>query len=103
MTHKIGKTEKNAASQVDQNSVPFVIVIKTTCEHMRSETKNHNTWIGQPEHGLNKRQCTLQVMFHSKCTQPCLAIILRGGGKRITQYEKLGWYPDVDIYFQEKA
>ena len=67
------------------------------------KSKEHNTWISQPGSGLDKRQCTLQVMVRGDGRQPRLTIIFRGKGKRIREDERLAWHPNVDVYFQENA
>lgn len=87
---------------VDQSPLPFVINSKKTYEFVEKGEKYHNTWISQPGSGLDKRQCTLQVMFRPEGNQPRLAIIFRGKG-RVTMDEKLAWYPNVDVFFQENA
>ena len=73
-----------------------VLDSKRTCEYVEQSSKYHNTWISQPGSYLAKRQCSLQGH------QPLLAIIFRGGGKRITNDEKLAYHPDVVIYFSKK-
>ena len=67
------------------------------------ESKEHNTWISQPGSGLDKRQCTLQVMVRGDGRQPPLTITFRGKGKRIREDERLAWHPNVNVYFQENA
>ena len=56
---------------------------------------SEKVWIAQPGSGLDKRQCTLQIMKRAEGEQPRLAIIFRGKGKRISDDEKLAWHPDV--------
>ena len=102
------KTEKIPALQkphrrlnVDQSPLPYVINSKKTYEYIPpGEGATHNTWISQPGSGLDKRQCSLQVMFRSEGVQPRLAIIFRGTGARITDDEKLPWHSDIDVFFQ---
>ena len=89
---------------VDQSPLPFVVHGKRTYEHVpRGEGSLHNTWIAQPGSGLEKRQCSLQVMFRPVGNQPRLSIIFRGTGKRISMDEKLAWHPEVDVFFQSNA
>ena len=64
---------------------------------------SEKVWIAQPGSGLDKRQCTLQIMKRAEGEQPRLAIIFRGKGKRISDDKKLAWHPDVDVYWQEDA
>ena len=63
----------------------------------------HNTWISQPGSGLEKCQCSLQVMFRPEGEQPKLAIIFRGQGKHISQDGKSEWHQGVNVYFQPNA
>ena len=69
----------------------------------KGEGSMHNTWISQPGSGLEKRQCSLQVMFRPEGEQTKLAIIFRGQGKRISQDEKSEWHKGVNVYFQPNA
>ena len=69
---------------------------------MKPGSKHRNTWISQPGSSLEKRQYSLQVMFRPEDQQPCLAIIFKGRGKRITDDKKLAYQPDVDIYLKKK-
>ena len=63
---------------------------------------NITTWISQPGSGLDKCQCTMQVMFRPEGNQPKLGIIFRGKG-RVTMDEKLAWHASVDVFFQQNA
>ena len=49
----------------------------------------YNTWNSQPGAGLEKRQCSFQIMFRSEGSQLRLAIIFRWQGKRISDDEKM--------------
>ena len=60
-------------------------------------------WISQPASGLDKRQCTLQICCRPSGTQPKLAIIFRGTGKRLSLEERQAWHKNVDVYFQPNA
>ena len=72
---------------------------------MELDSKHRNTWINHPRNGFDKRQCSLPVIvrFCPEGQRPRLAIIFRGGGKRITDDEKLTYHLDVDIYLQKNA
>ena len=87
---------------VDQSPLPFVINVKRTYEQIE---KNHaeKNWIAQPGSGLDKRQCTLQIITRAEGEQPRIAIIFRGKGKQIRQEEKNAWHQDVDVYWQTNA
>ena len=88
---------------VDQSPLPFVIDVKKTYEYIEPGDKYHNTWISQPGSGLDKRQCSLQVMFRPEGKQPPPAIIFRGCGLRISQDEKMAWHPNVKVFFQKNT
>ena len=88
---------------VDQSPLPFVLDVKKTYEYVEPGNKHHNTWISQPGSGLDKRQCSLQVMFRPEGEQPQISIIFRGKGLRISQEEKDAWHPDVQVFFQTNA
>ena len=55
---------------VDQSPLPFVLDFKKTYDYIEPKDKHHNTWISQPGSGLDKRQCSLQVMFRATGKQP---------------------------------
>jgi len=57
------------------------------------------------EGAWEKRQCTLQLCFSPDPTgpQPRAALIFRGQGLRISDYERAAWHPEVDVSFNEKA
>lgn len=60
---QIGEDSKQQRLNVDQNPLPFVIDVKKTDEYVESGSKNHSTWTSQSRSGLDKRQCTMQVVF----------------------------------------
>ena len=95
---KWGRFKPHQRLNVNQSPLPFVIDAKRTYEHVEPGAKDHNTWISQPGSGLDKRQCSLQVMFRPEGKQPRLAIIFRGKGKRISFDEKLARYLEVDVF-----
>ena len=66
---------------------------KKTYEYIPAgEGSSHNTWISQPGSGLDKRQCSLQIMFRPEGVQPKLAVIFRGQGLPISEDEKKAWH-----------
>ena len=86
---------------VDQSPLPFVVHGKKTNEYIpKGEGFKHNTWISEPGSGLEKGQCSLQVIFRPEGEQLKLAIIFRGQGKRYSQDEESEWHKGVNIYFQ---
>ena len=56
-------------------------------------------WISQIGDGLDKRQCTLQILTRANGEQPRIAIIFRGKRKKICEDEKAAWHPGVDVYW----
>ena len=101
---KWGRYKPSQRLNVDQSPLPFVVHGKKTYEFIpKGQGSTHITWISQPGSGLEKRQCSLQVMFRPEGQQPKLAIIFRGQGKRISEDEKSAWHKDVDVFFQPNA
>ena len=67
---------------VDKSPLSYLLHGKKIYEYIpKREGSTHNTWISQPCSGLEKRQCTLQVIFRQEGEQPKLTIIFRGQGK----------------------
>ena len=83
----------------------FAFNTKRTYHLLEESTNQHKekTWISQPGSGLEKWQCTLQNCFHPTRPHLKLSIIFRGTGKLFSDDEVQMWYPDVDVYFKEKA
>ena len=81
---KWGKLKPYQRINVDQSLFAFVTDAKRIYEYIKPGAKDHNTWISLPGSGLDKRQCSLQVMLCSEGKQPRLAIIFHGKGKRIS-------------------
>lgn len=100
---KWGRYQPKERLNVDQSPLPFVLDVKKTYEYVEAKDKHHNTWISQPGSGLDKRQCSLQIMFRSEGKQPAVSVIFRGKGLRISQEEKDAWHPDVQVFFQTNA
>ncbi|XP_065658758.1 jerky protein homolog-like [Hydra vulgaris] len=101
---KWGRYQPGQRLNVDQSPLPFVVHGKKTYEYVpKGQGATYNTWISQPGSGLEKRQCSLQIMFRPEGEQPKLAIIFRGQGKRISKDEKLAWHKDIHVYFQQNA
>ena len=96
---KWGAFRPHERINVDQSPLPFVFHGNRTYDYVPpGEGSTHNTWIGQPAPGLDKRQCTLQIAFRPEENQPRLAIIFRGTGQKISEEEKKAWHPDIDVY-----
>ena len=101
---KWGRFKPIERLNIDQSPLPFVVHGKKTYEYISAgERSSHNTWILQPGSGLDKCQCSLQIMFRPEGVQPKLAVIFRGQGLRISEDEKKAWHQDVDVYFQTKV
>eukprot|EP00112_Aurelia_sp_Birch-Aquarium-sp1_P024456 Seg7753.1 transcript_id=Seg7753.1/GoldUCD/mRNA.D3Y31 product="hypothetical protein" protein_id=Seg7753.1/GoldUCD/D3Y31 len=84
---------------VDHVPCPFVIDNNKTYE----EEGTKNVWISQPNDGLDKRQCTLQLCISPEEVQRIPpAVIFRGKGK-VKSAEKTQYDKRVHVYFQEKG
>lgn len=100
---KWGAFKPSERLNVDQSPLPFVINVKKTYDYVEpGKSKEHNTWISQPGSGLEKRQCSLQVMIRGDGKQPRLAVVFRGKGN-VKPHERLAWHPKVEVYFQANA
>lgn len=61
---KWGRYQPAQRLNVDQSPLPFVVHGKKTYKYIqKDEGVSHNTWISQPGSGLEKQQCSPQVMF----------------------------------------
>ena len=79
---KCGRYKPTERLNVNQSALPFVVHGKKAYEYVPpGQGSTHNKWISQPGAGLEKRQCSLQVMFRPEENQSRLAIIFRGQGK----------------------
>ena len=96
---KWGRFPPHQGYNVGQVPLPFVVDFKQTYEKRGAK----RVWVRQNSAGLEKRFCTLQVLFRPEGTQPPLTIIFWGKGKRISAIEKRSWDPRVNVMFQEKA
>ena len=101
---KWGRFKPYQRFNVDQSPLPFVIEKKSTYEELpdKNESRQHKVWISQPGAGLEKRQCSLQIVFRPEGQQPRIAIVFRGKGF-ITEDERQAYHKDVDVYFQTNA
>ena len=101
---KWGRFLPNQRFNVDQSPLPFAIARSRTYEEGRpcGESRNHKVWISQPGSGLEKRQCTLQIVFRPEGKQPRICIVFRGKG-RISEDERENYHKDVDVLFQDCA
>ena len=101
---KWGRFKPSQRFNVDQSPLPFVIDKTRTYEKVPEKglSKQHKVWISQPMAGLDKRQCSLQVVVRPEGLQPKLGIIFRGKGN-IREEERACYHENVDVYFQAKA
>ncbi|CAB1119997.1 unnamed protein product [Ectocarpus sp. CCAP 1310/34] len=84
---------------VDQVPLAFVNGLLVTWEERGAK----RVAISQPFSGLEKRPCTMQVIFGPGETTLRISVIFRGTGKRISPVEKAAYHKDVDVFFQENA
>ena len=92
----------NQRYNVDQSPLSFVVDVQRTYQQTECQ-HTEKIWIAQPGSGLDKRQCTLQIVTRAEGEQPRTTIIFRGQGKRISLDEKIAWHQDVDVYWQRNA
>eukprot|EP00903_Cladosiphon_okamuranus_P011389 g10732.t1 len=96
---KYGQFQLDERFDVDQVPLPFVNGLATTWE-VQGSTR---VVISQPFPGLEKRQCTMQVIFGPRKRVMRIALIFRGTGKRISRVEKAAYHKNVDVFFQKNA
>ena len=76
-----------------------LLSIQRRLEYAEKRERNHNTWIFQPGLGLDKQECSLQILYRPEGKQPKLRIIFRGKG-RVTMDENLAYHKSVNVFFQ---
>ena len=96
---KYGQFQLWERFNVDQVPLPFVNGQVDTWEK-RGEKR---VAIAQPFAGLEKRQCTMQVIFGPAQKLMRVSVIFRGKGKRISPLEKAAYHKNVDVFYQENA
>ena len=96
---KYGQLQLSERSNVDQVPLPFVNGQADTWE----KTGEKRVAIAQPFASLEKRQCTMQVIFGPGSKRMRISVIFRGIGKRISPVEKDAYHKNVDVFFQENA
>ena len=103
---KYGKYGPYNTLDVDQVPMPFVSADPCTLEFIGTQ----RVWIKTPGSGLDKRQCTLQLMIRAlgKQAKPCL--LFRGKAEqsrdhdlRARALEEAQYDPDVRVLWQAKA
>ena len=102
---KWGRFRPERRFNVDQVPLPFVMDCRTTYE-VGKKDRFDKVWVSTPGSGLDKRQCTLQVLVSSEDNSHIRTdIIFRGkqNGRFIHPEEKKLYHPDVDVYFQANA
>ena len=68
---------------MDQVPPPFVVDQDITYEAKGS----NSVWISQPENGLDKRQCTLQICIRPTDDQPVKPVVFFSGEKVTFQHK----------------
>ena len=94
-----GRFKPDQRFNVDQTPMPFSVNTKRTYEKIQPN-RQEKVWIAQPGSGLDKRQCTIQMMTRAKGEQPRIAI---GTGKIIREDESAAWHSQVEVYWQPNA
>ncbi|CAB1096862.1 unnamed protein product [Ectocarpus sp. CCAP 1310/34] len=96
---KYGQFQLWERLNVDQVPLPFVNGLINTWE----KTGALRVAISQHFAGLEKRKCTMQVIFGPGEKTMRISVIFRGQGKRISRVEKAAYHKDVGVFFQENA
>ncbi|CAB1113736.1 unnamed protein product [Ectocarpus sp. CCAP 1310/34] len=96
---KYGQFQLWERCNVDQVSLAFVNGLLDTWDKRGAL----QVAISQPFPGLEKRHCTMQVIFGPGEKTMRNSVIFRGTGKRISPVEKAACHEDVDVFFQENA
>ena len=86
-----GRIQLAAACAADQVPLPLVVGLDQTI----AEKGRGSTCVSQPKAGMEKRFCTIQVIFRAVGEQPQIAVIFRGTGKKISAAEKAAYASDV--------
>ena len=93
-----GQFQLSERFNVDRVPLPFVNGQADTWE----KTGEKHVAIAQTFTGLEKRQCTMQVIFGPGSSLTWISVIFRGTGKRIAPVEKAAYHKNVDV-FKEKS
>jgi hypothetical protein len=103
---KFGKFGLNNTFNVDQVPLPFASADPRTLEFIGTK----RVWVKQPGSGLDKRQCTLQLLIRPLGKQPKPVLIFRGAvvpkracDRRKRELEVARYDPDVTVIWQLKA
>ncbi|CAN0376864.1 unnamed protein product, partial [Ectocarpus sp. 4 AP-2014] len=94
---KYGQFQLSERFDVDQVPLPFVNGLGITWAQQGVK----RVAVSQPFAGLEKRQCTMQVIFGPGKRVMRIALIFRGTGKRISKVEKAAYQKNVDVFFQK--
>ena len=97
---KRGKYEDRDIINKDQTPLPFVLDDGKSYD----STGAKEVWCSNASSGLDKRQCTVQlIIFADGVSRVRPTIIFRGQEKRISPKEKRSWDSRVTMMFQTKA
>jgi hypothetical protein len=100
---KWGRYPPQCRFNVDQSPAPFAMNLKETY----TDLDDQHVHLASAGHcGLDKRQCTLQLVFSPDLPadrQPKPGIIFRGKGTRIPRSETEAYHTGVHVYWQPKA
>lgn len=98
LASKWGPYPPNRRAAVDQVPLPLVIDTLTWAAKGRGQVA-----VADAVNGMDKRFCTVQVIFFMDGRQPELAVIFRGTGKRISAEEKAAYADGIRVYWQKKV
>ena len=101
-----GKFGTSNTFNVDQVPLPFTSSDPRTLEFIGTQ----RVWVKQPGAGLDKRQCTLQLLIRPLGKQPKPVLIFRGAlvpkracDRRKREEESKRYDDDVEVIWQAKA
>ena len=100
---KWGRFCQECSLNFDQSPCSFVFHPNRMCHQFTEDQHNEEVWISQPDAGLDKRQCSLQICFIPEDKQPPLGNVFCGAGKCISEDECSSWHKDVHVVFQENV
>ena len=97
---KWGRFPPNKRVNVDRIPLPFAINLTITYEEEipKELRKYHKVWVANRGAGLEKRQCSVQLVFSPEDDNSRVAVIFRGAGKRISEDEINSYHKSVDVF-----
>ena len=95
---KWGPYPPSHRAAVDQVPLPLVINTNIWASKGRGQVP-----VVDAINGMDKRFCTIQVIFFMDGRQPEIAVIFRGKGQRISATETASYADGIHVYWQKKV